>query len=122
MPERLATDGGTILELDLVLDEALAPIASSPKFVQLCYVEGEGFKYRKFGETDFHDIGGGTESPLTTKGDLYTFDTMNARLPVGANGKLLSADSAQATGLKWIDAPASSPLTTKGDLYGFTTG
>lgn len=42
-------------------------------------------------------------SPLTTKGDLYTFDTGNQRLPVGANGKVLSANSAEATGLEWVD-------------------
>lgn len=48
----------------------------------------------------------GTSSPLTTKGDLYTYDTGNARLPVGTNGQVLSANSAQATGLEWI-TPAS---------------
>ena len=44
--------------------------------------------------------------PLTTKGDIYTRSTVPTRLPVGTNGQLLSADSAEATGLKWIDAPA----------------
>lgn len=43
----------------------------------------------------------GATSPLTTKGDLYTFSTSDARLPVGANGTTLVADSAEATGLKW---------------------
>ncbi len=41
-------------------------------------------------------------SPLTTKGDLYTFSTTNARLPVGTDGYILSANSAQTTGLQWI--------------------
>jgi len=45
-------------------------------------------------------------SPLTTKGDVYTYDTANARLPVGTNGQVLSANSAQATGLEWV-TPAS---------------
>ena len=36
---------------------------------------------------------------LTTKGDLQTFDTANARLPVGVDGSFLVADSTQATGL-----------------------
>lgn len=44
---------------------------------------------------------GGTTSPLTTKGDLFTFSTANARLGVGANDTVLVADSTTATGLKW---------------------
>jgi hypothetical protein len=43
-------------------------------------------------------------SPLTTKGDLFTFSTVNARLGVGTNGQVLTADSAEATGLKWATA------------------
>lgn len=45
------------------------------------------------------------QTPLTTKGDLFTFSTLDARLGVGANGTVLTADSAEATGLKWA-APA----------------
>jgi hypothetical protein len=40
-------------------------------------------------------------SPLTTKGDLYTFDTADARLPVGLPTQVLLADPSTATGLKW---------------------
>lgn len=47
----------------------------------------------------------GGSSPLTTKGDLYTYSTTDARLAVGTNGYVLTADSTEATGIKWA-APA----------------
>lgn len=50
------------------------------------------------------DLAGGFVSPLTTKGDILTYSTTDARLPVGTNGQILSADSAEVTGLKWITA------------------
>jgi hypothetical protein len=40
-------------------------------------------------------------SPLTTKGDLYTFSSVDARLGVGVNGEVLIADSSTTTGLRW---------------------
>lgn len=44
-------------------------------------------------------------SPLTTKGDIFTHNTTDPdRLPVGTDGQILSADSGETTGLKWIDA------------------
>ncbi|MEK2646676.1 tail fiber domain-containing protein [Bdellovibrio sp. BCCA] len=56
-------------------------------------------------------------SPITTKGDLIVHDgTNDIRLPVGTNGQVLSANSAQASGLQWITPTASG--TAGGDLSG----
>lgn len=55
-------------------------------------------------------------SPLTTKGDLYTFSTLAARLGVGANGTVLTADSAEATGLKWAAASAVAAINDLTDV------
>lgn len=52
----------------------------------------------------------GSPSPLTTKGDVYTFSTADARLAVGANDTVLTADSSTATGLKWA-TPAAGGMT-----------
>ena len=49
-------------------------------------------------------------TPLTTKGDLFTFTTEDARIGVGADGTVLTAASGEATGLEWA-APASGGLT-----------
>lgn len=50
-------------------------------------------------------------SPLTTKGDLIGFSTVNARLAVGTDGQVLTADAASTLGVKWAAAgSASFPL------------
>lgn len=65
----------------------------------------------------------GSASPLTTKGDLYTYDTADARLPIGTDGYVLTADSAETTGLKWAAASGGGGASMvfersiEGDLY-----
>lgn len=62
-------------------------------------------------------------APSTTKGDLIAHNgTDNIRLAVGTNNYVLTADSAQPSGLKW--APATDPfwLASGNDLYNSFTG
>jgi hypothetical protein len=59
-------------------------------------------------------------TPLTTKGDLFTFTTVDARIGVGANGTVLTADSAEPTGLKW--ATASSGQAAAPTCTAYTNG
>lgn len=55
-----------------------------------------------------------SSSPLTTKGDLFTFSTVDTRLPIGANNYVLTADATQATGMKW------APNAAGGQWQGLT--
>jgi hypothetical protein len=59
-----------------------------------------------------------TAASVTTKGDLQGFSTLAARIPIGADTQVLTADSTQALGLKWAANPAgfANPMTTAGDL------
>ena len=60
---------------------------------------------------------GGSASPLTTKGDLYGYSTTNARVAVGSNGQVLTADSTAATGITWAAGSGMTSLAT-GSLSG----
>lgn len=61
------------------------------------------YKYNPFTDNlDEVNSGGGGSSPLTTKGDIYTYSTADARLGVGTNEQTLIADSTQTTGIKWV--------------------
>lgn len=59
----------------------------------------------------------GSGSPLTTKGDLYTFTTVNARLAVGStDGQVLQVSSGAAAGVAYSTPTYPSASGTAGKI------
>jgi len=81
-------------------DTALASVLAEG---MICYIDADNNLYKYTGSA-WVNVDSGSTSPLTTKGDLYTYSTTDARLGVGTNGQVLTADSSTATGLKWAAA------------------
>jgi hypothetical protein len=80
---------------------------TSPQEGNACYLKDTN-QVLTYSGSAWVAVGGG--SPLTTKGDLYGFSTVDARIPIGANDTVLTADSTQSLGLKWA-APSSGGMT-----------
>lgn len=59
--------------------------------------------------------GSASGSPLTTKGDLFGFGTGDARIPVGADGTFLGADSTNPLGVSY-QYPGSPPTPSYDDF------
>lgn len=56
-------------------------------------------------------------SPLTTKGDLWGYSTLNARIPIGTNNQIFTPDSTQALGVKWTTTlPTAAMPALTGDI------
>jgi hypothetical protein len=105
-----ADTNGFLMQGVLVFADAAARSAAitSPQEGQTSYLKDTDVIQVYSGSAWVTKSGG--SSPLTTKGDLYTYSTTDARLPVGTNGHTLVADSAEATGLKWAAAAAGGKV------------
>ena len=71
--------------------------------------------------------GGGSTSPLTTKGDLWGFSTLDVRVPAGTNGYVLYYDSTQTNGLNYFNlagfvASALTSSSITGTGFAHVTG
>ncbi len=53
---------------------------------------------------------------LTTKGDTHGFSSTNARIPIGDDDQVLTADSSEALGLKWATAGGGSLVLVGSDV------
>ena len=84
----------------------------------ICYIDADNNLYKYTGSA-WVNVDSGSTSPLTTKGDLYTYSTTDTRLAVGTNGHVLTADSTTATGLKWAAAAGGGKVLQV--VYGSTT-
>ena len=93
---------------------------TSPQEGNACYLKDTD-AVQTYSGSAWVSVGGGLSSPLTTKGDVWGYSTTNARVPVGTNGQVLTADSTQATGVAWATA-ASGGWTSiaSGSLSGST--
>lgn len=63
-------------------------------------------------------------SPITTKGDIIAGNGVNSstRVPIGTDGQVLIADSAQTTGLKWGAVSGVGTVTSVATGTGLTGG
>lgn len=107
--------GSTANVLDLTISQVQTmlsiPTASSP----LSLAAGGTGVSAGSANTAFNAL-----SPLTTKGDILGYSTVNARLAVGTNGQVLTADSTQTLGIKWA-TPSASGVTTIGTFNSQTS-
>lgn len=106
------TSAPTVVTMTTTQRDALTPVNG-----MMIYNSTTG-DMEKFEDAAWAAIGaGGGASPLTTKGDLYTFDSADARLPVGTNGQVLVSDSVETTGIRWTSSVEAFDGGQHGDTF-----
>ena len=106
----LVKDGATaIAALGQDIDTAMVDLKGGTTGQVLAKASGTDLDFSWVAQDDSNAI---QNAIVDAKGDLIaaTANDTPARLAVGTNGHVLTADSAEATGLKWV-APSSGSLT-----------
>jgi len=115
---RLLPDTGSGAELEAVSgSEQTVYNATNVAFAEDDWIEIHRERFGAWFATPV-SFSSGLTSPLTTKGDVWVYSTLNTRLPVGSNGQVITADSTNTLGMKWATPTTfTSPLSAKGDIY-----
>lgn len=101
----ISGDGSSGSPLQLVGDSA------SPGNNMVYGTNGSGVK-------SWYAAGGGSYTPpVNTKGDLFGFTTVPARIAIGTNGLVLTADSTAAPGVSWQAGGGGSPFNVTPDTH-----
>jgi len=93
----------TVADTDVTFTDVTTNNASTTKHGYAPKGENTGTKFYRDDNT--WATPAGSSSPLTTKGDLYTYTSVDARLAVGTDGQHPVADSSASAGLSY-DWPA----------------
>jgi hypothetical protein len=117
----LVKDGATaIAALGQDIDTALVDLKGGTTGQVLAKASGTDLDFSWVAQDDSNAI---QNAIVDAKGDLISATAADtpARLAVGANGTVLTADSAEATGLKWAAAPSALTLITTQAISGVTS-
>lgn len=103
------------------------PITGQPKVVELQSNSIVQMGYNKplisqIAREEIARTPSSSSSPLTTKGDIFGHSSVDARVPVGGDGQVLTADSAQALGVKWAAVSATVTYSVVSKAVDYTIG